>query len=98
MIYPWQEFVWKRLEAQSERLHHALLIHGPVGIGKLALAEQFAQLLLCESSQGTTKPCGACDGCRWYLAGTHPDFRRLEPEAALPHEHGGAHPAPDRGG
>jgi len=81
MIYPWQELIWKRLEAQSERLHHALLIHGPVGIGKLALAEQFAQLLLCESIQGTTKPCGACDGCRWYLAGTHPDFRRLEPES-----------------
>lgn len=66
---------------QSGRLHHALLIHGPVGIGKLALAEQFAQLLLCESSPGVPKPCGACDGCRWYIAGSHPDLRRLEPES-----------------
>ena len=81
MIYNWQKSAWKRLEAQSDQLHHALLIHGPVGIGKLALAEQFAQLLLCESPQGSPKPCGACDGCRWYVAGTHPDFRRLEPEA-----------------
>lgn len=81
MVYPWQKSAWESLEAQADRLHHALLIRGPVGIGKLALAEQFAQFLLCESSQGTPKPCGICDGCRWYLAGTHPDFRRLEPES-----------------
>lgn len=81
MIYPWQTSVWERLQLQSGRLHHALLIHGPVGIGKLALAEQFAQLLLCESSPGVPKPCGACDGCRWYIAGSHPDLRRLEPES-----------------
>jgi len=37
-----------------------------------------AQLLLCE---GKPKPCGACDGCRWFLGGNHPDFRRIEPEA-----------------
>jgi DNA polymerase-3 subunit delta' len=97
MIYPWQRDIWKRLEAQGERLHHALLIHGPAGVGKLALAEEFAQLLLCEASPGTRKPCGTCDGCRWYLAGTHPDFRRLEPEslarrAALDEE--GETPAP----
>ena len=27
------------------------------------------------------KPCGACEGCRWFAAGSHPDFRRVEPEA-----------------
>lgn len=81
MVYPWQISVWERLEAQVDRLHHALLIHGPAGIGKLALAERFAQLLLCESLQSARKPCGACEGCRWFLAGTHPDFRRLEPES-----------------
>jgi DNA polymerase-3 subunit delta' len=79
-IYPWQKAAWERLAGQGERLHHALLIHGPAGIGKLALAERFAQFLLCESA-GATKPCGACDGCRWYVAGSHPDLRRLEPEA-----------------
>ena len=81
IVYPWQESVWATLVAQSDRLHHALLIHGPAGIGKLALAERFGQLLLCESSQAASKPCGACDGCRWFLAETHPDFRRLEPES-----------------
>ena len=80
-MYPWHKSLWETLVAQSDRLHHALLIHGPAGIGKLELAERFAQLLLCESSQGGGKPCGACDGCRWFLAETHPDFRRLEPES-----------------
>jgi DNA polymerase-3 subunit delta' len=73
--------VWERLERQGERLHHALLLHGPAGIGKLALAERFAQLLLCEADDAVPKPCGACDGCRWFQAASHPDFRRLEPEA-----------------
>jgi DNA polymerase-3 subunit delta' len=81
MIYPWQEHSWTQLAARRERLPHALLIHGPAGIGKLALAEHFAQSLLCEAVDATRAPCGQCDGCRWYLAGSHPDFRRVEPEA-----------------
>lgn len=81
MIFPWQIDLWGRLQALAARLPHALLIHGPAGIGKLALAEHFAQSLLCESEDSTRAPCGACDGCRWYLAGSHPDFRRVEPES-----------------
>jgi DNA polymerase-3 subunit delta' len=81
MDYPWQKPAWLLLERQGERLHHALLIHGPAGIGKLAFAERFVQFLLCESAGSAPKPCGACDGCRWFTAGSHPDFRRLEPEA-----------------
>lgn len=81
MIYPWQIEAWQDLANRGERLHHALLFHGPAGIGKLALAEHFAQLLLCEAPGSASRPCGACEGCRWLLAGSHPDFRRLEPEA-----------------
>jgi DNA polymerase-3 subunit delta' len=58
-----------------------LLIHGPAGIGKLALAEHFAQSLLCEAGDEARAPCGECDGCRWFAAGSHPDFRRVEPES-----------------
>jgi DNA polymerase-3 subunit delta' len=64
-----------------ERLPQTLLLHGPEGIGKLALAERFAQLLLCEAPGARNAPCGVCDGCRWFLAGSHPDLRRLEPES-----------------
>lgn len=63
------------------KLPQALLVHGPAGIGKLALAEHFAQLLLCEAAGVLRAPCGTCEGCRWFLAGTHPDLRRLEPES-----------------
>jgi DNA polymerase-3 subunit delta' len=34
---------------------------------------------LCENP--ARRPCGACEGCRWFAAGSHPDFRRIEPEA-----------------
>lgn len=81
MIYPWQNRSWESLAGLGERLHHALLVHGPAGIGKLAFAEHFAQQLLCEAATDAARPCGNCEGCRWFLAGSHPDFRRLEPEA-----------------
>jgi DNA polymerase-3 subunit delta' len=80
-IYPWQKSSWEQLLALRAKLPQALLVHGPTGIGKLELAEQFAQLLLCEAVGVLRAPCGTCDGCRWFLAGTHPDLRRLEPEA-----------------
>ena len=70
---------WARLAGLRERLPHALLLHGVPGIGKLALAEQFARLLVCENRQGGHS-CGSCEGCRWFLAGSHPDVRFLEPE------------------
>jgi DNA polymerase-3 subunit delta' len=79
-MHPWNEPILQSLAERAGRLPHALLIHGARGIGKLALAERIAQLLLCEVESGA-KPCGRCDGCRWFLAGSHPDFRRLEPES-----------------
>jgi DNA polymerase-3 subunit delta' len=79
-MHPWNQPILDALRTR-ERLPHALLLHGPRGVGKLALAERVAQLLLCEHADRAQRPCGRCDGCRWYLAGNHPDFRRLEPEA-----------------
>jgi DNA polymerase-3 subunit delta' len=82
MIFPWQQRTWDELKGRGDKLSHALLIHGPAGIGKLDLAEHFAQSLLCEGNDATrVAPCGQCDGCRWFAAGSHPDFRRLEPES-----------------
>lgn len=81
MIYKWTEQVWASLAESARRLPHALLIHGPGGTGKRALAEHFAQFLLCEGQPESVRPCGRCDACRWFAAGNHPDLRWLEPEA-----------------
>jgi DNA polymerase III subunit delta' len=80
MIADLQKQPWSRLTGLLDRLPHALLFHGAPGLGKLALAERFAQLLLCEQRTGT-EPCGKCQGCRWFLSGSHPDVRFVEPEA-----------------
>ena len=82
-MHPWNEPIFEALKRTREWLPHALLIHGPRGVGKLALAERLAQLLLCEHADPAARHCGTCDGCRWYLGGNHPDFRRLEPDLPL---------------
>jgi DNA polymerase-3 subunit delta' len=76
-----QSAIWRQLVALRARLPHALLLHGPAGVGKLQLAERFAQLLLCEAAGQGSEPCGACPSCRWFLGGNHPDLRYVEPEA-----------------
>lgn len=80
-MHPWNEPILDSIRQRAGRLPHALLIHGARGIGKLALAERIGQLLLCEAADAARRPCNACDACRWYLAGNHPDLRRVEPEA-----------------
>jgi DNA polymerase III subunit delta' len=52
----------------------AILILGPAGVGKRALADALAALLLCENPiEGDA--CGACPQCTRLTAGTHPDVR-----------------------
>lgn len=80
MKFPWHQQSWETLVRLVDRLPHALLIHGVPGIGKLAIAERFAQFLLCEARTAGGEPCGKCEGCRWFVAGSHPDVRRVEPE------------------
>lgn len=80
-IYHWQADAWKSIQSSKGRLHHAWLLHGPSGTGKLAFARTFAQAMLCEDPTGNGLPCGTCPACAWFAQGSHPDFRALEPEA-----------------
>ena len=77
-LLPWQTRVAAELLARRESFPHALLIHGPRGIGKHALALGLAQGLICETPCADGTACGVCAGCHYAIAGQHPDLRRLE--------------------
>jgi len=77
-LLPWQLDAARGALAQRASWPHALLVHGPRGIGKRALALNFAQALLCEAPRADGLACGECPGCRYAIAGQHPDFMRLE--------------------
>jgi DNA polymerase-3 subunit delta' len=75
---PWHDEPLRAALAQRDTWPHAVLIHGPRGIGKHALALAFAQALLCEAPRTGGLACSACPGCRYAIAGEHPDLMRLE--------------------
>ena len=73
--YPWLEAPWRRLLAGRGRPAQALLLAGPRGVGKGALALAWAQALLCEAPLADGAACGTCPACHWFGTGGHPDFR-----------------------
>ena len=75
---PWIEPALRRaFEAQNA---HALLLHGPHGVGQFELALTLAQAWLCEQrADARSVPCGACPGCKLVLAHSHPDLLVLLP-------------------
>jgi DNA polymerase III subunit delta' len=76
---PWLAPVLHRALATQHA--HALLLHGPQGVGQFELALTLAQAWLCEAAQTTTRPCGVCAACRLVQAHSHPDLLVLLPEA-----------------
>lgn len=72
---------WKNLQARRRQLPHALLLVGQKGLGKFALAREFAASLLCENAATGDHACGQCMPCNWFSQGNHPDFRLLQPDA-----------------
>jgi DNA polymerase-3 subunit delta' len=79
-LYPWQHQAWAQLQQLQGRWPHAILLHGPDGIGKTIFAEWLAQSLLCESPKADGQACGTCLSCGWFAQYSHPDYRRLRPE------------------
>jgi DNA polymerase-3 subunit delta' len=75
--YPWLDTAWQRLLTTRARPAQALLLAGPRGVGKGALALAWAQALLCESPAADGGACGQCAACHWFDAGSHPDFRHV---------------------
>ena len=75
MIYPWQQSNWSQFLSmrQRQRLPHAILLSGDIGLGKNALAEEMVVSLLCLNQQEAGHACGQCHSCQLFIAGTHPD-------------------------
>ena len=63
---------------------HALLLHGPQGVGQFELALTLAQAWLCEAAQVASRPCGHCASCKLVQARSHPDLLVLIPEILQP--------------
>ena len=80
---PWLHAAQAELRGavEQDRLPHALLISGAVGVGKHWLGDWLIGLLHCRRPAGG-RSCGQCETCRQHQAGSHPDLLKLEPEEA----------------
>ncbi len=76
---PWHEKLWQKLQLYltNQRLPHALLLAGMVGLGKLVFARRLSQALLCDNPEIGGDSCGYCRSCCLFRAYSHPDFIRV---------------------
>ena len=77
---PWLKRTFDELTANMAqgRLAHAILLTGPAGLGKHALASELAWQLLCTSPR-FPKPCMQCTSCALVASNSHPDLRIIRP-------------------
>lgn len=66
------------------RMPHAILLCGPSGSGKMALALAFASSLLCQKRNKGGEPCGVCAQCKMISKWEHPDLHFTFPTIKLP--------------
>jgi len=59
---------------------HAILLHGPSGIGKVDLGKRLARFWLCEAPTAQDA-CGTCPSCTFVALDHHPDLQLIRPEA-----------------
>ena len=84
MIHSWQKSQWQQITQliTSDRLPHALLLHGNQGLGKADFAKALASSVLCDKPTSDHQACGECNACHLLAANTHPDMHFLEPTAS----------------
>lgn len=76
---PWHAAARARIAGAlaGGRLPHALLLHGPEGVGKERFATVVATGILCRRPGPELLPCGECAECTLSRAGSHPDLHWL---------------------
>src|SRR5258706_11915543 len=82
MLYSWHQSAWYEVRGRRDNFPHAVLLHGPQGIGRSGFALALAQSLICAAPQPDRSACGECENCNWFAQGCHPDFRDVQPEVA----------------
>lgn len=70
-----KKLLWRSV--QKNQVAHAYLFHGEYGVGKDAVAIEFARLLNCINRGDYA--CGACQSCRWINTLHHPDVFLIFP-------------------
>jgi DNA polymerase III subunit delta' len=95
---PWSAPARGLIGQLLSRQVHAVLLHGAAGIGKLDLALDTAESLLCEQRRPDGTACGHCAGCALTAAGNHPDLRIVRPDALAEAELRGLSGAADEAG
>ncbi|MEZ4459819.1 MAG: DNA polymerase III subunit delta' [bacterium] len=66
----------------ADRMHHAYLFVGPLGVGKFSTALALATALNCleRPSDAFAAGCGRCSACRKIESRQHPDVHTVEPD------------------
>jgi DNA polymerase-3 subunit delta' len=79
--FPWLDD--SLAQALSSQRGHALLVHGPTGVGQFEFCLRLAQAWLCEQKDRApgAGACGLCASCHLVSAQAHPDLMVLVPEA-----------------
>lgn len=83
-LWPWLQA--PLASALGQLNSHAVLLHGPEGIGQFEFALALARAWLCEAealpaTQPRQPACGRCTSCHLIEAGSHPDLMVVLPEA-----------------
>lgn len=76
-----QPLATKQLTAilNKNRVGHAYMFEGPVGVGKEQAMYDFVQAIFCESASELVS-CGECRSCARFLSKNHPNFFEVFPD------------------
>lgn len=73
-----EEIAKLRAMVNSGRIPHAILLHGPSGIGKMSVARAFIQYVFCINRQDGDS-CGKCPSCMQTSKHNNPDVHYVYP-------------------
>ncbi len=70
---------------RNQRVSHAYLFHGPMGVGKRTLSRALARNLFCSTNQPGENSCGHCANCLKVDSHNHPDISipKEDPEKGI---------------